>query len=172
MAAKPFVVAPKDYAPVLNIVGEHVTVLASGEATEGYEVFLQRGPEGSGPPPHSHPWDESFFVVKGQIDFGIGARGTFGLPTTIPLEIIGSVDYFFPESVPGASVTYWEANANIVYMFQIPASPIAPYAGGGLNLAYGSVDLGIPGVDASSTLVGLNILGGAKFNRGPVTPFG
>ena len=110
-------------------------------------------------------WAEDF-------DLGIGARATFGLPTTIPLEIIGSVDYFFPESVPGASVTYWEANANIVYMFQIPASPIAPYAGGGLNLAYGSVDLGIPGVDASSTQVGLNILGGAKFNLGPVTPFG
>ena len=48
MAVKPFVVAPKDYAPALNIVGEHVTVLASGEATEGYEVFLQRGPEGQG----------------------------------------------------------------------------------------------------------------------------
>ena len=56
MAAKAFVVAPKDYAPVLNLVGEHITVLASGEATEGYEVFLQRGPEGSGPPAHSHPW--------------------------------------------------------------------------------------------------------------------
>jgi hypothetical protein len=55
MAVKPFVVAPTDYAPTLNIVGEHVTVLASGEATEGYEIFLQRGPEGSGPPPHSHP---------------------------------------------------------------------------------------------------------------------
>ena len=38
MAAKAFVVAPKDYAPVLNLVGEHITVLASGEATEGYEV--------------------------------------------------------------------------------------------------------------------------------------
>jgi len=32
---------------------------------------FKRGPEGSGPPPHSHPWDESFFVVKGEIDFGI-----------------------------------------------------------------------------------------------------
>ena len=58
MAAKPFVVAPQDYAPALNLVGEHITVLASGEATEGYEIFLQRGPEGSGPPPHSHPWDD------------------------------------------------------------------------------------------------------------------
>jgi quercetin dioxygenase-like cupin family protein len=74
MDPKPFVVEPKDYAPALNIVGEHVTVLASGEATQGYEIFLQQGPEGSGPPPHSHPWDESFFVTRGQIEFGIGSE--------------------------------------------------------------------------------------------------
>jgi hypothetical protein len=62
-AVEPFIVAPEDYADSLDIVGEHVTVLASGERTQGYEIFLQRGPEGSGPPPHSHPWDESFFVM-------------------------------------------------------------------------------------------------------------
>ncbi len=71
MTARPFIVGPEDYADTLEIVGEHVTVLASGKATEGYEIFLQRGPEDSGPPPHSHPWDESFYVIKGEIDFGI-----------------------------------------------------------------------------------------------------
>ena len=94
MAVKPFVVAPKDYAPALNIVGEHVTVLASGEATESYEVFLQRGPEGSGPPPHSHPWDESFFVVKGEIDFGIGAESTTALAGTLVHLPAGTVHWF------------------------------------------------------------------------------
>jgi quercetin dioxygenase-like cupin family protein len=94
MTVKPFVVAPKDYAPALNIVGEHVTVLASGEATEGYEIFLQRGPEGSGPPPHSHPWDESFFVIKGQIDFGIGAESTTASPGTLVHLPAGTVHWF------------------------------------------------------------------------------
>jgi quercetin dioxygenase-like cupin family protein len=93
MAAKPFIVTPKDYAPALNIVGEHVTVLASGEATEGYEIFLQRGPEGSGPPPHSHPWDESFFVVRGQIDFGIGAESKTALPGTLVHLPAGTVHW-------------------------------------------------------------------------------
>jgi quercetin dioxygenase-like cupin family protein len=83
MAVKPFVVAPEDYAPTLDIVGEHVTVLASGEATQGYEIFLQRGPEGSGPPPHSHPWDESFFVTKGAIDFGLGDETKTASPGTL-----------------------------------------------------------------------------------------
>jgi quercetin dioxygenase-like cupin family protein len=94
MAVKPFVVAPKDYAPALNIVGEHVTLLASGEATASYEVFLQRGPEGSGPPPHSHPWDESFFVVKGEIEFGIDAEAMTASPGTLVHLPAGTVHWF------------------------------------------------------------------------------
>ena len=94
MAVKPFVVAPPDYASALDIVGEHVTVLASGEATESYEIFLQRGPEGSGPPPHSHPWDESFFVTKGRIDFGIDAESTTALPGTLVHLPAGTVHWF------------------------------------------------------------------------------
>jgi quercetin dioxygenase-like cupin family protein len=94
MASKPFVVAPQDYAPALNIVGENVTVLASGDATEGYEIFLQRGPEGSGPPPHSHPWDESFFVIKGLVAFGIGAESMTASPGTLVHLPAGTVHWF------------------------------------------------------------------------------
>src|SRR5512143_3988081 len=94
MTVKPFVVTPRDYAPTLNIVGEHVTVLASGEATEGYEIFLQLGPEASGPPPHSHPWDESFYVVKGEIDFGIGNDSKTAAPGTLVHLPAGTVHWF------------------------------------------------------------------------------
>jgi quercetin dioxygenase-like cupin family protein len=83
MAPKSFIVAPKNYADTLDIVGEHVTVLASGEATQGYEIFLQRGPEGSGPPPHEHPRDESFYVTEGEVDFGIGPDASTAAPGTL-----------------------------------------------------------------------------------------
>ena len=94
MAARPFVVAPEGYAAALNLVGEHITVLASGEATEGYEIFLQRGPEGSGPPPHSHPWDESFFVLNGALEFGIAAESTTAWPGTLVHLPAGTVHWF------------------------------------------------------------------------------
>ena len=68
MKPQTLVVTPESYPQPLNVVGELVTVLASGDATAGYEIFLQEGPEGSGPPPHSHPWDESFFVTRGTVD--------------------------------------------------------------------------------------------------------
>lgn len=71
MTPSPFFVRASDYAAPLNVVGEHITVLASGRRTGGYEVFIQQGPEGSGPIPHSHPWDESFFVIRGKVDFSL-----------------------------------------------------------------------------------------------------
>lgn len=71
MTASPFVLKPADRASPLNVVGEHITVLASGAATGSYEIFLQEGPEGSGPVPHTHPWDESFFVTRGEVDFSL-----------------------------------------------------------------------------------------------------
>jgi quercetin dioxygenase-like cupin family protein len=89
-----FAVAPNDYAATLDIVGEHVTVLASGEATGGYEIFLQRGPEGSGPPPHSHPWDESFYVVRGEIEFGFGTESKTASPGTLVHLPSGTVHWF------------------------------------------------------------------------------
>jgi len=62
-----FVVTPETTPTPLNVVGEHITLLAPGSRTGSYEIFRQAGPEGSGPPPHFHPWDESFYVVKGEI---------------------------------------------------------------------------------------------------------
>ena len=83
MTAKAFVVAPKDYPRALNVVGEHITVLASAAATGGYEIFLQEGPEGTGPPPHSHPWDESFFVTRGEVDFSIDGADQTAITGTL-----------------------------------------------------------------------------------------
>jgi hypothetical protein len=41
MSAQPFVVTPKDYDSALNVLGIRVTVLASNEATLGYEITRQ-----------------------------------------------------------------------------------------------------------------------------------
>ena len=125
MAAQPFVVSPKDYAPTLNIVGEHVTVLASGEATEGYECFLQRGPEGSGPPPHSHPWDESFFVIKGQIDFGIGAESTTASPGTF-VHLPAGTEHWFRFCKGGGEMVSMTSKLGASKLFADIAREVAP----------------------------------------------
>jgi quercetin dioxygenase-like cupin family protein len=91
---QPFIVTPVAAPSPLRIVGEQVTVLASGAQTGGYEIFLQVGPEGSGPPPHSHPWDESFYVIQGAIAFGIEASEAIAAPGTLVHLPAGTTHWF------------------------------------------------------------------------------
>jgi quercetin dioxygenase-like cupin family protein len=67
-----FFTEPATYPRPLEVVGVRVAVLASAKKTGSYEVLLQDGVEGSGPPPHHHPWDETFYVTRGEIAFTFG----------------------------------------------------------------------------------------------------
>ena len=69
MSIRHFVLRPDQHERALNVVGTQVTVLASNAATQSYGITLQQGEEGTGPPPHSHDWDEAFYVLKGEIHF-------------------------------------------------------------------------------------------------------
>ena len=78
-----FVITPSTYPKALSVVGVKVTVLASAAATHGYEVTMQEGDVGTGPPLHSHPWDECFFVLKGEVEFSFTDRTVKALPGTM-----------------------------------------------------------------------------------------
>lgn len=69
MSDKPFVLKPLDRKPALNVVGTQITVLASETDIPDQQITAQHGEEGAGPPPHSHDWDESFYVIKGEVAF-------------------------------------------------------------------------------------------------------
>ena len=69
MSVQPFVLRPDQHEPALNVVGTQVTVLVSNAATKSYGITLQQGAEGTGPPPHSHDWDEAFYILKGVTHF-------------------------------------------------------------------------------------------------------
>jgi quercetin dioxygenase-like cupin family protein len=94
MPKVPFAVFPHDRARSLNVVGEQITVLASKDATQGYEIFLQDGPAGPGPPPHSHPWDEAFYVIRGEVEFGIGEKSMTAIAGTLVHLPAGTVHWF------------------------------------------------------------------------------
>src|SRR5262249_46246059 len=56
---QPFFIAPKNCSRPLNALGKQVTVLASGEATNGYEFLLDEGLRGGGPLAHSRPGERA-----------------------------------------------------------------------------------------------------------------
>ncbi|HET6792984.1 MAG TPA: cupin domain-containing protein [Acidimicrobiales bacterium] len=53
---------------ILHVVGDRMKVLLDGAATDGsFELFDFEGDKGSGPPPHAHPWLESYYVLDGEM---------------------------------------------------------------------------------------------------------
>lgn len=66
------IVQPSDRPAALRIAGFDIQPLISGDAAQSFEVFLTTGSNGRGAAPHSHPWDETFFVLRGPVQFGMG----------------------------------------------------------------------------------------------------
>jgi quercetin dioxygenase-like cupin family protein len=126
--SEPFVVTADHASRPLNVVGEKITVLASGAQTGGYEIFLQIGPEGSGPPPHNHPWDESFYVTKGEIAFGIGDSEMVASAETLVHLPAGTTHWFRFGKGGGemVSVTSRESASHMFTDFDREISPERP----------------------------------------------
>jgi quercetin dioxygenase-like cupin family protein len=63
---------------VLNVVGEHVRLLAHGDCTDDQcAVFENISQPGAGPPLHIHDLeDEFFYIVEGAVKFSINGKET------------------------------------------------------------------------------------------------
>ncbi|MDB5980158.1 MAG: cupin [Pseudomonas sp.] len=68
-----FIEADKTPQPV-NVVGEAITILAGGDISKPFEMHIQEGVQGGGPPPHFHPWDEAFFVIDGRVEVTVAGK--------------------------------------------------------------------------------------------------
>jgi len=126
--APPFIVTPERRARPLNVVGTQVTVLASNDATRSYGITLQSGDEGAGPPPHSHDWDEAFYVLSGRIRLLCGGEAHECLPGTLVHIPRGTVHGFQYGNGGGQMLEITGEKALAARMFaavdrEIPAGP-------------------------------------------------
>ncbi len=82
-----------------QVLGERITILANHGQTGSYEVYLHDAPQGVGPPPHFHPWDEAFYVIDGAVDFdcaGTLKKVTAGGFVHVPAGMVHSFRYASP----------------------------------------------------------------------------
>ncbi|MCU0924314.1 MAG: cupin domain-containing protein [Burkholderiaceae bacterium] len=106
MKPEPIIQDQAQYPRPLHVVGELITVLASGASTGSYEIFLQEGEEGSGPEPHYHPWDESFFVIRGEVNFNVDSDvPRLAVPGTLVHVPAGSTHWFRWQRGGGATAS-------------------------------------------------------------------
>jgi quercetin dioxygenase-like cupin family protein len=94
MTTRPFIVSPQDYPRALSVLGVQITVLAPNTATQSYEITLQEGAQGMGPPPHKHDWDESFFVLTGTIELSCAGKTQYVQAGTLVHVPAGTVHAF------------------------------------------------------------------------------
>ena len=111
--------------------GPGMIVLASGTQTGSEEVFRQTEPEGSGPPPHNHPWEESIYVIRGNIAFGIGAEERIVALGTLVHLPAGTTHWFRFTEGGGEmlSMTSREGACHMFTDFDREISPEAPEFG-------------------------------------------
>ena len=132
MNPKQFVVKPDDRSPALSVVGTNVTVLVSDADSSGQQITLQSGDEGTGPPPHSHDWDESFYVTKGHVQFTCGAQTTMCVVGTFVHVPAGTVHAFSYGPGGGEMLEVTGVGSKAVQMFSAldreipPGSPDVP----------------------------------------------
>jgi len=112
-----FIVGPGDRKAALNVVGTKVIVLASAEDTEHHQITLQSGSEGTGPPPHSHDWDESFYVTKGHVRFSCDGKETICAAGTLVHVPAGTVHAFSYGPDGGEMLEITAGRSNAVAMF-------------------------------------------------------
>ena len=128
ISAPYFVLTPDRRARPLNVVGTQVTVLASNSATQSYGITLQQGDEGTGPPPHSHDWDEAFYVLRGEIQFVCDGEVHACQPGTLVHIPRGTVHAFQYGKGGGQMLEITGENARAAQMFAavdhaIPSGP-------------------------------------------------
>jgi quercetin dioxygenase-like cupin family protein len=72
---KPVVVSQGE-GEVLRVLGSEVRFLCRGDQTgQAWSVAECAAPRDVGPPPHHHAWDESYYVLEGQVLFMLEGRG-------------------------------------------------------------------------------------------------
>jgi len=69
----------------VSVVGDTYTILVSGAETDGrYCLIDMLVPDGSGPPPHRHDFEEMFSLLDGELEFTFrGMTQTVKAPATI-----------------------------------------------------------------------------------------
>jgi quercetin dioxygenase-like cupin family protein len=126
MKVQPFVVTPEDYDPPLNVLGIKITVLASNNSTQAHEITRQKGEKEMGPPPHSHNWDESFYVIAGDVEFTCAGKTVVCSPGTLVHVPAGTV-HSFRYLVDGCDVLDFTGQGSIAtQMFAAISREIPP----------------------------------------------
>ena len=72
MKTNAMIVKSRDVQP-LNVLGTQIRFLCEGHSTNSaWSAMEVTMPQDAGPPPHTHQWDEAYFITEGEVLFTVG----------------------------------------------------------------------------------------------------
>jgi len=118
MQTPSMIVRSHDVAP-LNVLGTQVRFLCEGSRTgSAWSLMEVTLPQGSGPPPHHHGWDEAYFVTAGEVRFSVGAESFSASAGDFVYTPGGVVHGFSGASAQPARVLIFDAPAHAGTFFK------------------------------------------------------
>jgi quercetin dioxygenase-like cupin family protein len=63
-----------DASDSLFVLGETLRPLLTNAMGSAIEIFDTKGPAEAGPPPHTHPWEEIYVVLAGELEVSVDGK--------------------------------------------------------------------------------------------------
>ena len=74
MTTDTLIVKSRDVQP-LHVLGTEVRFLCEAQSTNNaWSLMEVTVPRDAGPPPHTHAWDEAYFITAGEVRFSVGEQ--------------------------------------------------------------------------------------------------
>jgi quercetin dioxygenase-like cupin family protein len=109
----------KGEAEALNVLGGEVRFICPAEMTgKAFSLMENVIPRDAGPPPHSHAWDEAFYVVSGAIAFEIDGEPVMVHAGDFAYAPAGTVHAFKGASDEPARMLVFDAPAHAETFFK------------------------------------------------------
>lgn len=121
----------------ISLAGDTYTMLITGDQTNGrYCLIDMHVPDGGGPPPHRHDFEEMFTIVEGHVEFTfrgqtttVSARSTINIPANAPhffRNTSGAAARMLCLCTPAGQDEFFMAVGDAVHDRTAPPPPLSP----------------------------------------------
>src|SRR6185369_12502048 len=128
MMSKQPVVVRRGEREALPVTGAEVRLLCEGDMTgQAWSLSECTAPENSGPPPHSHPWDEAYYILDGEVRFTLADRQIVAKGGDFVYVPGGTVHAFQGASPQPARILFFDAPAHAGRFFREVAEEVKEF---------------------------------------------
>ncbi|MBD2341728.1 cupin domain-containing protein [Calothrix sp. FACHB-156] len=132
---KPTVIAPGE-GNKFSVLGGYFTTKATGETTNGaWTIYEFTDTENNGPPLHTHPWEEAFYILEGEVELQVGKQTVAATPgyfvnipanTAHAFKIRSAFAKFLVFIAPGNAKTFYEEMGEVANSLTLDMEKVQP----------------------------------------------